>query len=48
MSVRRHLITLAKETEQNFEQLLLVLTTGGHLIEFHLIESLDRIFRSSA
>jgi hypothetical protein len=24
------------------------LTTGGHLIEFHLIESVDRIFRSNA
>ncbi len=23
-------------------------TTGGHLIEFHLIESVDRIFRSNA
>jgi hypothetical protein len=22
--------------------------TGGHLIEFHLIESVDRIFRSNA
>ncbi len=30
--------------ERRVYQLCLVLATGGHLIEFHLIESLDRNF----
>jgi hypothetical protein len=30
------------------QQISEITETGGHLIEFHLIESVDRIFRSNA
>jgi hypothetical protein len=44
----RFLILILKDKNANYFSLERNLRTGGHLIEFHLIESVDRIFRSNA